>query len=93
MLTTRHSAIPELVEHGVSGLLVEERDAGAISAWLERIAAGVVDVAKMRAAARHKVAREFNNALLDAELARRCAELGGQDVPARLPAVAAGAKA
>lgn len=92
VLTTRHSAIPELVEHGVSGLLVEERDPGAISAWLERIAAGAVDVATMRAAARQKVAREFNNVLLDAELARHCAELGGQRDPVRLGAVAAAAK-
>ncbi|MCK0512962.1 glycosyltransferase [Aromatoleum buckelii] len=76
VLTTRHSAIPELVEHGVSGLLVDERDAGAISTWVERIAAGAVDVVAMRTAARCKVAREFNNALLDKELARHCAELG-----------------
>ncbi|MCK0507729.1 glycosyltransferase [Aromatoleum anaerobium] len=76
VLTTRHSAIPELVEHGVSGLLIDERDAGAISTWLERIATGAVDVVAIRTAARDKIEREFNNALLDTELARHCAELG-----------------
>ena len=67
-------------------------DPTAISAWLDRIAAGDVDVARLRAAARQKVAREFNNVLLDAELARRCAELRDRRDPVRLGGVAAAAK-
>ena len=35
---TRHAGIPELVEDGVSGFLVPERDAAALADALERLA-------------------------------------------------------
>ena len=34
---TRHGGIPELVEHGVSGVLVPERDAGALAQAIRRM--------------------------------------------------------
>ena len=68
VLATRHSGIPELVEDGVSGMLVEERDDAAIARALDEIASGRVDIRSMRIAARHKVESMFDNAALDREL-------------------------
>lgn len=68
VLATRHSGIPELIEDGVCGLLVDERDGDGIAATLDRIAAGDVDVAALRRAAFDKVVREYNNRILDRQL-------------------------
>lgn len=68
VLSTRHSGIPELVDHSVSGLLVPERDAPAIAQALEAIARGDYDLPAMREAAIARVEQEFNNARLDGEL-------------------------
>ena len=38
VVSTRHSGIPELVEHGVSGCLAEEHDATKLAEFIERIA-------------------------------------------------------
>jgi glycosyltransferase involved in cell wall biosynthesis len=38
ILSTRHAGIPELVEHGVNGLLCEERDLETYSRQMEEIA-------------------------------------------------------
>lgn len=37
VLTTRHSGIPELVQHGVNGILVDERDVDALSKGIHEI--------------------------------------------------------
>jgi colanic acid/amylovoran biosynthesis glycosyltransferase len=75
VLATRHSGIPELVEHGVSGLLVDERDAAAIAEALDKISAGEFDVRHMRTEARLRVEADFDNAALDVELIDICRSL------------------
>ncbi|MBQ1783108.1 MAG: glycosyltransferase [Gammaproteobacteria bacterium] len=77
VLATRHSGIPELIEHGVSGLLVPERDAVAIGDTLERLVAGEWDLVAMRTQARAAVEREFNNAMLDQQLVSICQQMAG----------------
>lgn len=72
VLATRHSAIPELIEEGVSGMLVAERDAEGIAHALDKIAAGQLNIASMRLQARHTVEKKFNNAVLDQELLEIC---------------------
>jgi colanic acid/amylovoran biosynthesis glycosyltransferase len=79
VVATRHSGIPELIDDGVSGLLVAERDAAAIAHALDRVAAGEIDVARMRTEARQKVESKFDNAVLDRELIHICRSLKPQD--------------
>lgn len=68
VLATRHSGVPELVEDGVTGLLVDEKDGDGIARAIDRIAGGELDLAALRRAAHAKVGAEFNNAILDADL-------------------------
>jgi len=60
VLSTWHSGIPELVEDGVSGFLVPERDAGALAGRIGRLHANRDEWAAMGRAGRDKVEREFN---------------------------------
>lgn len=72
VIATRHSGIPELIESGHSGLLVNERDAAGIATALERISGAAFDGTAMRMAARRHVADHFNNRKLDDELSALC---------------------
>lgn len=72
--TTRHSGIPELVEHGVSGLLADEHDARGLADNLLRIASGELDILPISRAARDKVERDFNATVQNAALAKLCAD-------------------
>ena len=80
VIASRHSGIPELIEDGVDGLLVDERSGDQIAVALDRLAAGKIDIAGLRRRARAKVARDFNNAILDRELEALLARIG----PARV---------
>jgi colanic acid/amylovoran biosynthesis glycosyltransferase len=80
VIASRHSGVPELIEDGVDGLLVDERSGAQIAAALDRLAAGKVDVAGLRRRARAKVARDFNNAILDRELEALLAGMGSGQV-------------
>lgn len=80
VIASRHSGIPELIEDGVDGLLVDERSGAQIAMALDRLAAGKVDVAGLRRRARAKVARDFNNAILDRELEALLAGMGSRPV-------------
>ena len=75
VLATRHSGIPELVEDGVSGVLVGERDAAGLAARLGDLAAGPDRWESLGGAGRRKVEQEFNihrlNDRLEALLAGR----------------------
>ena len=60
VISTLHSGIPELVEAGVSGKLVGERDVPALAEVIREIAANVECWPVMGAAGRQKVLEEFN---------------------------------
>ncbi len=61
VLSTRHTGIPELVEHGVSGWLSEEKDVAGLQENLERIcAADKTELERVSRAAYAKVEADFN---------------------------------
>ena len=68
VLATRHSGIPELVEDGVNGILVDERNSDQIAGSLREIVSGQIDLSKMIKAARAKVENLYNNKTLDYQL-------------------------
>lgn len=60
VLATRHSGTPELVEHGVSGLLCAEGDSDALAANMLQLARRPARWAEMGAAGAAKVRAEFD---------------------------------
>lgn len=68
VISTWHSGIPELVEHGVSGLLVPEQDVDALSRAIEALADSPAERVRLGAAGRAKVERNFNASTLGNEL-------------------------
>lgn len=60
IISTWHSGIPELVEDGKSGFLVEENDSAGIKAYLIKLASDESLRRHMGVAGRAKVEREFN---------------------------------
>jgi len=81
VVATRHSGIPELIDDGVTGLLVAERDSEGIAVALDAIAQGAIDTVAMRHAARATVADRFNNVTLDDALERLLAGIARADGP------------
>lgn len=69
VIGTRHAGIPELVEDGVSGWLVPERDEVALAGALARLAAEPERWAAMGRAGRAKVEREYDIHRLNDRLA------------------------
>lgn len=85
VVSTRHSGIPELVEDGRSGLLVEEHDVTALAKAFQRLAGGELDWEPISHAAREKVCREFDVERLNRTLVERFIALTGpadEDGPA-----------
>ena len=74
IVASRHGGIPEIVEHGVTGFLVAERDARALGGHLLDLARDPALRTAMGRAARLKIEREYDsrvrNAVLEAELLR-----------------------
>lgn len=68
VISTWHSGIPELVEHGVSGLLVPEQDVETLARAIETLADNPAERARLAAAGRAKVERSFNASTLGNEL-------------------------
>ncbi len=60
VIATRVSAIPELVEHGTTGMLVEADDAAALSDAMSRLIADPARRAELAAAAFERVRRNFD---------------------------------
>ena len=60
VVATRHSGIPELIEEGVSGLLVDERDVSGLAAGLTRLMHEPSWVARSQAAARQVIETKYN---------------------------------
>ncbi|ETX27781.1 glycosyltransferase [Roseivivax isoporae] len=69
VVTTRIAGVPELVEDGVSGLLVAPGDAGRLADALARLLADPGERARMGAAGRARVAAEHDAAIEAARLA------------------------
>ncbi len=59
-IATRHGGLPDSVEDGVTGFLVAERDVAGMVERLERACTDAVLRARMGAAARRKMEREFD---------------------------------
>ncbi len=70
VVSTLHGGIPELIDDGVSGFLVAERDARALAERIALLAARPELRAKLGAAGREKVASEFDSAKLNLELVK-----------------------
>ena len=68
VIGTRHGGIPELIEHGVSGWLVPERDAGAIAEKLRYLIDHPETWLTMGKAGRKRVETKYNNGALNDEL-------------------------
>ena len=60
-VSTYHAGIPEIVEDGTTGFLVNERDVDALADRLERLVRDKDLRARMGRAARAKMEREFDN--------------------------------
>jgi len=60
VLSTWHSGIPELVDDGVSGFLVPERDIDALAERISHLSGNRDEWARLGRAGREKVEREFN---------------------------------
>ena len=68
VISTLHSGIPELVEDGVSGRLVAERDVDALAGAIRDVIHDTAGWAPMGIAGRRKVLQEFNIAKLSEQL-------------------------
>lgn len=75
VVSTFHGGIPELIDDGVCGFLVPERDALALAEKLARLADDPDLRARMGAAGRAKVEAEFDSQRLNRELAEHYAAL------------------
>ena len=68
VVTTRHGGIPELVEDGVSGFVLPERDVAAITTAVEKLIAHPERWAEMGRAGRATVEARYDNVHLNDEL-------------------------
>jgi colanic acid/amylovoran biosynthesis glycosyltransferase len=75
VIATRHGGIPELVEHGVTGFLVAERDAAGLAERLGHLAAHPESWAALGAAGRARIEREYDIERLNDRLVAMFADL------------------
>lgn len=68
VISTRHSGIPELIEHEVNGLLADERDSVGLAKVIERTMADPTSSNARACAARATIESKFNNETLQNEL-------------------------
>ncbi len=69
VVSTWHSAIPEIIEHERSGILVKERDATALASALEQLMTSPDTRARLARAARHTIERSYDIRRLNRRLA------------------------
>jgi colanic acid/amylovoran biosynthesis glycosyltransferase len=74
VISTRHAGIPELIEDGENGLLVNERDPAALAAAIEAAADPVLR-ARLGPAARATVRARHDAATLNGQLQELLLEL------------------
>ena len=87
VISTQHSAIPELVDDGATGLLVPERDAAALAGCIDALASDPDRRARMGTAGRARVADSFEMGALTTRLEELYRDL----VPLRVASPAGGA--
>jgi colanic acid/amylovoran biosynthesis glycosyltransferase len=75
VISTYHSGIPEIVEHGVTGLLVEEKDVHALADAMRCVARDRNLARRMGQAGREKVERDLNLDYWNDMLAERIVRL------------------
>jgi glycosyltransferase involved in cell wall biosynthesis len=61
VVASRHAGIPEVVDHDVTGLLVDERDATGIAAALDRLLTNAGERRRLGDAGRARIRRDFNH--------------------------------
>ncbi|MHC4501673.1 MAG: glycosyltransferase [Planctomycetota bacterium] len=83
VVSSRHSGIPELVEDGVSGFLVPERDIDALAGKLAYLVAHPEDWPRFGRAGRAAMVAEHDINKLNDALAETCARLIGDGDDAR----------
>jgi colanic acid/amylovoran biosynthesis glycosyltransferase len=71
IVTTNHSGIPELVQDGITGWLVPERDAEALAAAVRRIAEAPEACVPVAVAARRAVEQDYDIERLNDRLVKR----------------------
>ncbi len=81
VVSTRHSGIPELVDDGVHGLLVPERDSAALAAAFRTLLSNPHRWSAMGRAARDKVEREYDIEKLNDRLEAHYARLVARGAP------------
>jgi colanic acid/amylovoran biosynthesis glycosyltransferase len=64
VVSSRHTGIPELVEHGVSGYLAGERDVAEIANCLKEVIGNAARTREIVANARGRIGREYDIQLL-----------------------------
>jgi colanic acid/amylovoran biosynthesis glycosyltransferase len=67
---THHSGIPELIEDGVNGFLAPERDGAALAEQIARLLDDPARWPSLGAAARRRIAQEYDTERLNDELVR-----------------------
>ena len=90
VVSTWVSGIPELVEHGHTGLLVPERDSAAASAAVRRLMADRTAARRMGREGRERVTKLFNFQRSIGALSDLLVEVAGRNVPAERAAAAGG---
>ncbi|MEL6207341.1 MAG: glycosyltransferase [Pseudomonadota bacterium] len=70
VVSTRHAGIPEAVEEGVTGFLVDEYDEAGFAAAIDRAMARPTEVAEMGQEGRARAVSRFDNAVLIARFER-----------------------
>ena len=68
VISTYHSGIAELIESGVNGFLVNERDSAGITNILNSLVRGDLELNHMRAAAKHAIGDRFDYRKINREL-------------------------
>ncbi len=68
VISTRHSGIPELVEHEVNGFLAEEKDVAGLVNCLKTAMNSADELPRMGKVAREKVAQEYDMIPLNQQL-------------------------
>ena len=85
VISTYHSGIPELIEHGVSGLLSEERNVDQVADNILTLLQNPEDAAKMAQQARLVIESKFNSDMLNDQLEKLCREAADRSQPAAAP--------